>query len=518
MYTHSDKSKERKCQAVAKSVTQMKKNSQTTFQFVDNRPETVAQRELHEMVNTSPRVTQQNSFQKQAYNTIDQNQAPIQRLKFQNHSGLFGFLSSYSEEEKKLNTLEQRAVTSFNRIHNYLDDEQYTDRIKPLYDSLRSIRSKTIPENEYEETSAALINIIDKSDAIRTEIRRRKKLNSAMGSKFNIAKEAKEEGERPHNTVTQKQFDEILNILDKIYVQDNSVISIRLESGEHFNLAQRSAGLNLNVPQSIVDLENRIRELSEREAAIDNELKDLDIANNRGRLNELRAQLDSIDIASNPLKKEYLKYVQEYVRDETMKDLTTIAQTGVGQALLKEMTNEKYKENAKVVIAVRDFYGAPTGGPSSEGGAKVSYTPQALKDRDTLNRGPGKAITRMEALKEDNPWQENERTDITLFHEMVHAFHVQDETLLGKDELVGDKEAVHLADKPFDGSGMMEGQKIGVPMEEYQTVGLGKFNKKGFNENTYRKERRDLKENVAPRNQYTHVDSQGRRVGDESAM
>lgn len=63
MITHADKTKENKSQSGAKAVSQKQSNAVSTFQFVDNRPEAVAQRKLQEMANNSQQVKQFKAFQ-----------------------------------------------------------------------------------------------------------------------------------------------------------------------------------------------------------------------------------------------------------------------------------------------------------------------------------------------------------------------------------------------------------------------------------------------------------------------
>lgn len=58
MYAQVEKPKENKSRAVANLVAQKKSNVKQSFEFVDNRPETVAQRQLKEMVKNSPQVKQ----------------------------------------------------------------------------------------------------------------------------------------------------------------------------------------------------------------------------------------------------------------------------------------------------------------------------------------------------------------------------------------------------------------------------------------------------------------------------
>jgi hypothetical protein len=69
MNTHVDKTQENKGQSVANSVAQKLGSIETTFQFVDNRPEAVAQRKLQEMANNSPQVSQLRAFQRMVSNS-----------------------------------------------------------------------------------------------------------------------------------------------------------------------------------------------------------------------------------------------------------------------------------------------------------------------------------------------------------------------------------------------------------------------------------------------------------------
>lgn len=54
--THASKTQENKSQSVANGESQMQNSKESTFQFVDNRPEAIAQRKLQEMVNNSPKT------------------------------------------------------------------------------------------------------------------------------------------------------------------------------------------------------------------------------------------------------------------------------------------------------------------------------------------------------------------------------------------------------------------------------------------------------------------------------
>jgi hypothetical protein len=71
MNTHADKTQENKSQSVANSISQKRHFSKSTFQFEDNRPETIAQRKLQEMANNSPQTKQ--AAQLQATKNITRN-------------------------------------------------------------------------------------------------------------------------------------------------------------------------------------------------------------------------------------------------------------------------------------------------------------------------------------------------------------------------------------------------------------------------------------------------------------
>jgi hypothetical protein len=68
MNTQADKTQENKGQSVANGVSQKQSSGESTFQFVDNRPEAVAQRKLQEIVNNSPRMLQLKALQEKANN------------------------------------------------------------------------------------------------------------------------------------------------------------------------------------------------------------------------------------------------------------------------------------------------------------------------------------------------------------------------------------------------------------------------------------------------------------------
>ena len=69
MNTHADKTQENKSQSVSTADSQFEDGGESSFQFVDNRPEAVAQIKLQEVANNSPQVSQFMAFQDMANNS-----------------------------------------------------------------------------------------------------------------------------------------------------------------------------------------------------------------------------------------------------------------------------------------------------------------------------------------------------------------------------------------------------------------------------------------------------------------
>ncbi|AQT60657.1 hypothetical protein [Cellvibrio sp. PSBB023] len=78
MYGQVEKPKKNKGQSVANAISQNHRGNESTFQFVDNRPEAVAQRKLQEMANNSPKAKQMSQLKVSTDNYSAQQQ-PIQK-------------------------------------------------------------------------------------------------------------------------------------------------------------------------------------------------------------------------------------------------------------------------------------------------------------------------------------------------------------------------------------------------------------------------------------------------------
>lgn len=136
MNTHADKTQENKSQSVANDVSQKKSSSESTFQFIDNRSEAIAQRKLQEMANDSFHTKKAVQLQAMADNYSAQKQ-PLQRK--ENNTGLpdnlktgMENLSGYSMDDVKVHynsdkpaQLQAHAYAQGTHIHLASGQEQH---------------------------------------------------------------------------------------------------------------------------------------------------------------------------------------------------------------------------------------------------------------------------------------------------------------------------------------------------------------------------------------------------------
>ena len=80
MKLYADKKQKNKSQSVANNVAQKQGVRKPTFQFVDNRPQAIAQRKRQEMVNNSPQVAQAVQLRAMTTKRISQPQQSVFQL------------------------------------------------------------------------------------------------------------------------------------------------------------------------------------------------------------------------------------------------------------------------------------------------------------------------------------------------------------------------------------------------------------------------------------------------------
>jgi Domain of unknown function (DUF4157)/Effector protein len=481
----------------------------------------------------------------------------IQLMSFNRFSGFLGGLNftSYNAEERKLLDLEKRAGETLDGLKGYQADEQYGEAVNNLNIEFTQLTNGTYAESEYEATLKSLNTLYYAANSLSTKIAAQdfqdeKELNKLIAGSF-VVVEPTTQATQP-NQVTQATLLEITAILNDIYFAHESNLVIAPDmSYNTYDLAKRSAELDQPVPPEVVILESKIRKMEDQrgllQVQLDNELdtrftleksietkrqvisnldpetkavqikdlteeikqEQLKLESTKTNISQIKQNQEELDKKTAVPQKEYNILVKRIIKKETMKDLVKIAQTNVGRDLLKAIAKTSLESNAKkVTINAYSQYKNPTAAESK--GSKnpyVDYTPQYFKNRDNQERQVGGAIRKFEALKAHNPWQENERTDITLFHELVHTYHFQSGAS-EKNDLVSAENAVHEVDRPY----VVGEDQRGVREEEYATVGLGQYSKDKYTENAYRAERRLMGEDVSLRDMYTHKDGEGNRA------
>jgi len=157
--------------------------------------------------------------------------------------------------------------------------------------------------------------------------------------------------------------------------------------------------------------------------------------------------------------------MQGHAKNAAMNDIARIMQTRGGRQLIEGLDHADHTTKLEAggvpqTVASRPQHESDHVGTS----ATVDYTPGKLLDI------PGAK----------DRWAHDVRSDVVLFHELVHAKHDTDGTIA--QGTLGRKDAVD----PND---------VGIPDAEYQAVGLGAFHKGLLNENAYRRARRKIGEN-----------------------
>lgn len=175
----------------------------------------------------------------------------------------------------------------------------------------------------------------------------------------------------------------------------------------------------------------------------------------------------------------------------TMETLGKIMQTGSGRELLEHMAYTKDKNGEGRPVRLRadvDILDAKTTDDSKLLDDPRKYNGQGLGSKITFNpySTPGAPDP-----SDTEPWLKSLRPDVALFHELLHAQHVQDgDTAEGLVETGPDVVHTSVGD-------------IGPKAAEDQVVGVGGYENELWTENDYREERRKLGEDVAPRDSYT---------------
>lgn len=151
MNTHADKTQENKSQAVANAVTQKSSIGEYTFQFVDNRPEAIAQRKLQETVNNSPKVKQLKALQEMANNSSRHIQRKIQlpERAYGNQDNNLSELKDQLQQNPIIESIENRVLPYLQQsIDQVLTRFDFQNRAFVNVDALAKAIAEELIEND----------------------------------------------------------------------------------------------------------------------------------------------------------------------------------------------------------------------------------------------------------------------------------------------------------------------------------------------------------------------------------
>jgi hypothetical protein len=431
----------------------------------------------------------------------------------------------YNDQERELLDLEKSVKDRLAAVEAKRD-ERSAKQVETLKAEFTKLSSGNYAADKYEEVGQQLRElrngVLSLSNTVEAGAAARQKL-TVVG---------KRTAESQPNEVTKDEYDEVEGIVQDVLSEDKGNLRLEVGPGVERDLASNAGQLALSVPPELAPLEKRIKELKTKwealsekilplsqektsvstDKTLEKEVRDKQLKLLDDKMRDIRTQMRPLMEKREVLEVDWDTLVANMIKMETVKDLVTIAQTQVGRGLLRDIARTSLEtRKKKVTIVAYQQYKPPDAG-DEPARHYVNYTSQYFKDRDVQERKLGGAVAKAETLAADNPWQENSRTDITLFHELVHARHYQQGTLIPSERLVSETEATADVDKPYEKADAPNG-RAGVRLEEYATVGLGAYAGDALTENKYREERRALGEDVKARGHYTHKDARGGRAG-----
>ncbi len=167
--------------AVAHENASFNNESNTAFQFKDNRAETVVQQKLKNSLEST-------TIQKKQNNITSNKSQPIQAMKFQRFSGRFSNWGWYNVDEE---TLLEREKTLNEMLTPMLGDREYGEEVQELHDELQVIKQATYHQREYDGVKESLRVLLQKADAISAKIARREFIIDELIKDFNSKPGAK---------------------------------------------------------------------------------------------------------------------------------------------------------------------------------------------------------------------------------------------------------------------------------------------------------------------------------------
>jgi len=143
MNTHADKTQQNKSQSVANAISQKQSSSESTSQFVDNRPVAVAQRTLQEMADNSHQAKQLRAFQEMANNSLQFKQAAQLQDLANNHSQNIMGVSKQCNTKTRADRISSDPLTNSSPVQRV----SIKDLLDPATGLKASISSQSISQN-----------------------------------------------------------------------------------------------------------------------------------------------------------------------------------------------------------------------------------------------------------------------------------------------------------------------------------------------------------------------------------
>lgn len=170
MNTHTDKSQENKSQLVANTVSQKLGSGESTSQFLDNRPETVSQRKLHEIAHKSPQVSQLRVFQGMANGNLYSKQVNQYQTLTENNS----ISQQTSMQKKETKGVVQRLIKVGEKDHEVNAGDIVNPTVDRVWGQLTTWMTRSKANKPSKELEKKVKNILkDKSKAsVKVEVAR----------------------------------------------------------------------------------------------------------------------------------------------------------------------------------------------------------------------------------------------------------------------------------------------------------------------------------------------------------
>lgn len=247
MNTHADKTPENNSQSVAYSLPKPKSSGESTLQFVDIRPEAIAQRKLHEEINNSPRVKQLKAYQEMANDSPQVKQLRVYQAISDNFTS--------QPAQRKENLEEETLQGKFEPIQKKENNTGLPDNLKS---GIENLSGYSMDDVKVQYNS-------DKPSQLQAHA-------FAQGTHIHIA--SGQEKHLPHeawHVVQQKQgrVKPTMQLKDKVNINDDAGLEKEADVMGEKALQMKKELDGNNTYQKVSSLNHTIVQMKAREAVVD---------------------------------------------------------------------------------------------------------------------------------------------------------------------------------------------------------------------------------------------------------